>query len=63
MRIHDIPVDVIVTPEEALETRSRFPRPSGIYRDLLPGGKTAAIPVLDQILRKQKHWTREGDGR
>ncbi len=49
MQIHDIPVDVIVTPEEVLETRTTFPRPSGIYWDLLSEEKIAAIPVLDQI--------------
>ncbi len=31
MKIHDIPVDFIVTPKEVMVTRSRFPKPKGIY--------------------------------
>jgi 5-formyltetrahydrofolate cyclo-ligase len=44
--VHDIPVDYIVTPREVLETRTRLPRPEGIYWDLLPADKIEAIPVL-----------------
>ncbi len=46
MTRHDIPVDWIVTPEEAIPTRARYPRPAGIYRDDLPPGKRDAIPLL-----------------
>jgi len=35
MKIHDLPVDFIVTPEEVMVTRSRFPRPKGIYWEIL----------------------------
>lgn len=53
MQIHDIPVDLIVTPEEVLETRTRFPRPSAIYWDFLPAEKIEAIPVLDRVWRER----------
>ncbi len=53
MCLHDIPVDLIVTPEEVVETRTIFPRPSGIYWELLPREKFATIPVLDRLWREQ----------
>ncbi len=46
MTRHDIPVDWIMTPEEAIPTRTRYPRPAGIYWDDLPPEKREAIPVL-----------------
>ncbi len=46
MTRHDIPVDWIVTPDETIETRPRYPRPAGIYWDDLPHEKRAAIPLL-----------------
>lgn len=49
MCLHDIPVDVIVTPDEVVETRTALPRPSGIYWELLPSDKIEAIPVLDRL--------------
>ena len=53
MRVHDIPVDVIVTPEEVVQTRTAWPRPRGIYWDLLPAEKVGAIPVLHRLKRER----------
>lgn len=43
---HDIPVDAIVTPERLLNLSPAFPRPAGIYWEILPEEKLASIPVL-----------------
>lgn len=44
--VHDIPVDFIVTPDEIIATKTSYPRPTGIYWDLLPEEKIREIPVL-----------------
>ena len=46
MTEHDIPLSAIVTPNEIIEIKSPLPRPKGIYWDMLPPEKIAAIPVL-----------------
>ena len=46
MTEHDIPLTAIVTPNEIVEITSPFPRPKGIYWEILPPEKIAAIPVL-----------------
>ena len=46
MTEHDIPLSAIVTPNELIEIESALPRPKGIYWDMLPPDKIAAIPVL-----------------
>jgi 5-formyltetrahydrofolate cyclo-ligase len=46
MTAHDIPLSAIVTPSEIIEIRASFPRPRGIYWNLLPGEKINDIPVL-----------------
>ncbi len=46
MGVHDIPVDLIVTPDEILPVRRRLARPAGISWELLPPEKIEAIPVL-----------------
>ena len=46
MTEHDIPLDVIVTPEEVIETESRFPRPKKIYWYMLEPEKIDDIPAL-----------------
>ncbi|MFQ5881059.1 MAG: 5-formyltetrahydrofolate cyclo-ligase [Candidatus Methylomirabilales bacterium] len=62
MQVHDIPVDLIITPEEVVETRTRYPRPWGICWDLLPAEKIAAIPVLDRLRRDRSSGISEGGG-
>jgi 5-formyltetrahydrofolate cyclo-ligase len=46
MTEHDIPLSAIVTPNEIIEITSPQPRPKGIYWNMLPPEKIAAIPVL-----------------
>jgi 5-formyltetrahydrofolate cyclo-ligase len=46
MTEHDIPLSAIVTPDEVIEVKSKFPRPKGIYWNILPQEKIADIPVL-----------------
>lgn len=46
---HDIPVDIIVTPEVVIETRTAIPKPAGIYWDYLTQGQIDDIPVLQRL--------------
>jgi 5-formyltetrahydrofolate cyclo-ligase len=46
MTEHDIPLSAIVTPDEVIEIKASFPRPKGIYWNLLPQEKIDEIPVL-----------------
>ena len=46
---HDIPVDFIVTPDEAIATKTRLARPQGIYWDYLDEEKISAIPLLKRM--------------
>ncbi len=57
---HDVPVDYIVTPVEVLATRSLYPRPRGLYWDLLSNAKINAIPALRRRMRQTSSGTRNG---
>ena len=46
MTEHDIPLSAIVTPVEVIELKPRFPRPKGVYWNMLPEEKIDDIPVL-----------------
>jgi 5-formyltetrahydrofolate cyclo-ligase len=46
MEAHDIPVDLIATPDAVLSIAPRRPRPRGIQWDLLTDDQIAAIPAL-----------------
>jgi 5-formyltetrahydrofolate cyclo-ligase len=46
MTSHDVPVDVVVTPERVIRTRTAFRRPEGIYRQELSAEQLEAMPVL-----------------
>ena len=48
---HDIPVDFVVTPTRIIETRTKLPRPTGIYWEYLPKEKIEAIPYLKELQR------------
>ncbi len=50
MRPHDVPVDVVVTPEGAIRLTPAFPRPRGIDPEALTPEKIAEIPVLERLL-------------
>jgi 5-formyltetrahydrofolate cyclo-ligase len=45
---HDIPLTAIVIPSEVIEIDVRYPRPRGIYWNMLPQEKIDDIPVLKQ---------------
>jgi 5-formyltetrahydrofolate cyclo-ligase len=47
--VHDIPIDVVITPHEIIETHTILPRPEGIYWSLLPEDKIVKIPVLMRL--------------
>jgi 5-formyltetrahydrofolate cyclo-ligase len=49
---HDIPLDAIITPDETIETRSLYPRPKGIYWNMLTQEKIEEIPVLSKRQRQ-----------
>ena len=57
---HDLPVDFLVTPNEVLATRSVYPRPRGIYWDLLRVVRINAIPILRKRMRQGGAGTRQG---
>jgi 5-formyltetrahydrofolate cyclo-ligase len=46
---HDIPVDLIVTPDRVFETRPTFDRPAGIAWEDLTADKIDAIPLLGRL--------------
>lgn len=48
MMVHDVPVDIIVTPTQIIRVNpaTRLPKPTGIYWDLLSKEKIAQIKVL-----------------
>jgi 5-formyltetrahydrofolate cyclo-ligase len=52
MRVHDIPVDYIVTPEEIIVTGHEYQRPEGIYWELLPEEKLKNIPILPKMRKE-----------
>ena len=45
---HDVPLDLIVTPERVIRTNSSQPRPEGIDWDALGPEQLAEIPVLTE---------------
>jgi 5-formyltetrahydrofolate cyclo-ligase len=49
MQEHDIPVDILITPDEVVETGHSLSRPEGIYWHLLSEEKISAIPILQQL--------------
>jgi 5-formyltetrahydrofolate cyclo-ligase len=49
MHPHDIPVDVIVTPDGSITLHPEFPRPRGIYRTALTPSMIADVPVLGRL--------------
>jgi 5-formyltetrahydrofolate cyclo-ligase len=43
---HDVPLDVVVTPERTIRTETPYARPTGVDWDALDAEKLDAIPVL-----------------
>jgi 5-formyltetrahydrofolate cyclo-ligase len=46
MTAHDVPLDIIVTPERTIRTRRRRPKPAGILWNELSDDQLAAMPVF-----------------
>jgi 5-formyltetrahydrofolate cyclo-ligase len=49
MTDHDIPLNAVVTPSQWISLKPRYPKPKGIYWNLLPPEKIGAIPILSNI--------------
>jgi 5-formyltetrahydrofolate cyclo-ligase len=49
MTAHDVPVDLIVTPERTIRTRGRRAKPSGIRWTELTADQITAMPVLRNL--------------
>ena len=49
MTPHDVPVDLVVTPERVMRTRRAFPKPEGIRRHELSADQLQAMPVLRRM--------------
>jgi len=47
---HDVPMDLIVTPERTIRTEGAHEKPTGIDRDALDPERTEEIPVLARYL-------------
>ena len=58
MTAHDVPVDLIVTPERVIRTRGRPRKPSGIHWSDLTDGQIDDMPVVararDALRRREK---------
>jgi 5-formyltetrahydrofolate cyclo-ligase len=59
MTTHDVPVDLIVTPDQVIRTHRRRPKPQGIRWKELSEEQIAAMPPL-QALRRTNSKKREG---
>lgn len=46
---NDLPVDFIVTSKEIIETKTPYPKPEGIYWDLVSEKDLEAIPLLREL--------------
>jgi 5-formyltetrahydrofolate cyclo-ligase len=53
MLVHDIPLDVIVTPDEVIRCPRRHPRPRGIAWASLSADKIAEVPLLARLAREE----------
>lgn len=53
MAEHDVPLDLIVTPDEVIETSGTFERPVGIRWEKLSDEKIEAIPLLERLRRER----------
>jgi len=52
MTEHDVPLDLIVTPERVIRTRRRRPKPAGIFWEELSKEQLAAMPALASSRRR-----------
>ena len=52
LQTHDSPLDWVITPNEAIETGTTYPQPTGVYWDFIQPEQYDAIPFL-RTLREQ----------
>lgn len=57
---HDVPLDLIVTPTQTVETEPTAPRPAGLQWDELSAEKIDAIPVLQRLQPDDTQASRDG---
>ncbi|OYT27158.1 MAG: 5-formyltetrahydrofolate cyclo-ligase [Thermoprotei archaeon ex4572_64] len=50
--IHDVPVDIIVTPTRIIRTFRKRPKPRGMYWELLSAEKFHSIPILQELKQR-----------
>lgn len=53
MTDHDVPLDLIVTPERVIRTRRGRAKPKGILWEELSDAQLAAMPVLGRMERRR----------
>jgi len=53
MLSHDIPVDVVVTPDGPIHLTPAYPRPRGIYPEMLTPERLAEVPLLESLLSRR----------
>jgi 5-formyltetrahydrofolate cyclo-ligase len=46
---HDVPLDLVVTPERTVRTETPYPRPGHLYWSLLDDERVADMPVLERL--------------
>ncbi len=49
MTAHDMPLDLIVTPDRVIRTRTRRAKPRGIRRDELSPAQIRAMPAVARL--------------
>jgi 5-formyltetrahydrofolate cyclo-ligase len=54
MTAHDVPVDLIVTPERVIRTRRAYRKPRGILWSELSEAQLAAMPALARLRRRSR---------
>lgn len=48
---HDLSVDMIVTPDEVIETRTPYPKPARVHWELLSEERLESMPILNALRR------------
>ncbi len=51
--IHDLPVDIVVTPTRIIKTIEPYPKPKGIYWEILDKDKINNIPILKWLYNRK----------
>ncbi len=50
---HDLPVDIIITPSRIIRALQPYPKPRGIYWELLEEEKIKSIPILQWLYNRK----------